>query len=119
MRLAASDRAPVVFTIDASDGGQPQKRATLTLNRRTGEVEKWEPFASQDAGRRARTWFRFVHTGEYYGIAGQTIAGIASAGGALLVWTGLSLALRRLRSRLSRNASSAPPRTREAVAAGR
>jgi uncharacterized iron-regulated membrane protein len=119
VRISASDRAPVAFTIDASDGGQPQKRATLTLNRRTGEVEKWEPFSSQDAGRRVRTWFRFTHTGEYYGIVGQTIAGIASAGGALLVWTGLSLALRRLRVRLSRKRPSTGRRAREPVAAGR
>jgi uncharacterized iron-regulated membrane protein len=99
-RLPASGRAPVAFTIDASTGGQPQKRATLTLDRQTGEIEKWEPFESLDPGRRARSWVRFVHTGEYYGLGGQTIAGIASAGGALLVWTGLSLALRRLRARV-------------------
>jgi hypothetical protein len=32
------------------------------------------------------------------GIAGQTIAGIASAGAAMLVWTGIWLAFRRLRA---------------------
>jgi hypothetical protein len=36
-----------------------------------------------------------LHTGEVLGLAGQTIAGIASFGGAVLVWTGLSLAWRR------------------------
>ena len=40
-------------------------------------------------------WSRFVHTGEYYGIVGQTVAGVASAAGVMLVWTGVSLALRR------------------------
>jgi uncharacterized iron-regulated membrane protein len=40
-------------------------------------------------------WMRFVHTGEYYGVLGQTIAGIASAAGILLVYTGFALALRR------------------------
>ena len=48
-----------------------------------------------EPGQRLRFWFRFVHTGEYYGFAGQTIAGIASAGGVMLVWTGFSLAIRR------------------------
>ena len=38
---------------------------------------------------------RFVHTGEYYGLTGQTIAGLVSAGGAVLVYTGVALALRR------------------------
>jgi uncharacterized iron-regulated membrane protein len=91
-----SGHAPrVVLTLDAGDGGQPHKRATLTVNRRTGEVERWEPYASQSAGRRARTWLRFAHTGEVYGIAGQTVAGLVTAGATVLVWTGIALALRR------------------------
>ena len=35
------------------------------------------------------------HTGEVYGLAGQTVAGAVSLGGAALVWTGMALALRR------------------------
>jgi uncharacterized iron-regulated membrane protein len=102
MRLPASERAPVVLTIDAGTAGQPQYRGTLTVNRRTGDVERWEPFASYDAGRRLRTWLRFVHTGEYYGVVGQTLAGIASAGAVFLVWTGIALSLRRFASWRSR-----------------
>jgi uncharacterized iron-regulated membrane protein len=94
-----SGNAPrVVLTLDAGDGGQPHKRATLMLNRRTGAVERWEPYSSQSAGRRARTWLRFAHTGEVYGLAGQTVAGLVTAGGAVLVFTGLALALRRFLS---------------------
>jgi uncharacterized iron-regulated membrane protein len=59
-------------------------------------------FSSLDAGRRARTWLRFVHTGEYYGLIGQTIAGVASAGAVVLVWTGIALSLRRFRAWRSR-----------------
>ena len=95
LRLPASDRAPWSFTVDEGYAGQPQLRGTLTVDRETGEVARWETFDSFDAGRRFRTWLRFVHTGEYYGLAGQTIAGIASAGGAVLVYTGLALAWRR------------------------
>jgi uncharacterized iron-regulated membrane protein len=36
-----------------------------------------------------------VHTGEYYGLIGQTIAMIVSAGAVVLVWTGLALTWRR------------------------
>ena len=93
--LPSGNATRVVVTLDAGDGGQPHKRATLTLNGRTGTVERWEPYAAQTAGRRARTWLRFAHTGEVYGLAGQTIAGIVTAGAAVLVWTGLALALRR------------------------
>jgi uncharacterized iron-regulated membrane protein len=56
---------------------------------------KWETFADLEAGRQWRSWVRFVHTGEYYGVAGQTVAGLASLGGAFLVWTGIALSLRR------------------------
>ncbi len=94
--LPAGDAPRIVLTLDAGDGGQPHKRATLTFNRRTAEVERWEPYSAQSAGRRARTWLRFAHTGEVYGLPGQTVAGIVTGGGAVLVWTGIALALRRL-----------------------
>jgi uncharacterized iron-regulated membrane protein len=97
LRLPSSADAPLVFTIDQGTGGQPQKRATLTLNRTTGEVVRWEPFSSYTAGRKLRMILRFAHTGEVAGMIGQTIAGLVSAGGAVLVFTGLALALRRLR----------------------
>jgi uncharacterized iron-regulated membrane protein len=95
LRLAGLDEGSAVFGIDAGTGGQPQLRSTLSLHRATGEVMRWEPFAAQSAGRRLRSWTRFTHTGEYYGLAGQTVAGVVSAGAVVLVVTGLSLALRR------------------------
>jgi uncharacterized iron-regulated membrane protein len=88
--------AHINVTLDAGDGGQPQKRATITLDRRTGAVLMWEPFESQSPARQARMWLRFAHTGEVYGMPGQTIAGIVRGRAAVLVWTGLTLVLRRL-----------------------
>ena len=96
VRLPASAGAPVVFTIDRGEAGQPQKRSTLTLDGSTGEITRWEPFSSLTPGRRLRSILRFAHTGEVLGLAGQTIAGLVSAGGAVLVYTGISLAIRRL-----------------------
>jgi uncharacterized iron-regulated membrane protein len=96
MRLPAGPAGAVTFTIDEGDGGQPQKRSTLTLDVRTGEIVRWEPFASLSAGRRLRSYLRFAHTGEVLGLFGQTVAGLASAGAAVLVWTGVALAWRRL-----------------------
>jgi uncharacterized iron-regulated membrane protein len=89
---------PVTFAIDQGNGGQPQLRSQLTLDRTTGDVARWETFSSGSPGRRARSWFRFAHTGEYYGIIGQTIAGIASLGAVFLVFTGLALVWRRFNS---------------------
>jgi len=98
LRMPTSSDAPLTFTIDRGDGGQPQKRAQLTLDRKTGEVVRWEPFSSYTTGRKLRSFLRFAHTGEVAGIAGQTIAGLVSLGGAFLVWTGLALAWRRFRA---------------------
>lgn len=93
-RIPEGADAPVAFTILAGHRGRPDLRSQLTLER-SGEVETWEPFASQTPGRRLRSWARWVHTGEAGGLLGQTLAGIASGGAAVLVWTGMALSWRR------------------------
>jgi uncharacterized iron-regulated membrane protein len=114
-RLPAPGSSTAVFTIDRGTAGQPQKRGTLTMNTRTAEVTKWEPFSALSTGRRWRSYLRFAHTGEIAGLAGQTIAGLASLGGAVLVYTGISLAIRRLWAWRARRAAlaTAPVRPRE------
>jgi len=98
MTLRISQGAPTfALAVDEGHGGQPQKRGTLTVDRTAPAPSRWETFDQQGPGRRLRSWLRFAHTGEYYGLAGQTVAGLATAGGAVLVWTGLSLAWRRCR----------------------
>lgn len=97
LQLSPSGDAPLTFSIDRGNGGQPQKRAQLVVDRKTGEVVRFEPFSSYSTGRQLRSILRFAHTGEVLGLFGQTVAGVVSLGGAFLVWTGLSLALRRLR----------------------
>jgi uncharacterized iron-regulated membrane protein len=106
-RLATSAAAPIALTVDEGYAGQPQKRTTLTVDRATATVVKAEAFESLSAGRRLRSWLRFAHTGEIYGLTGQTIAGLASAGGAVLVYTGLALAFRRFVSWLRRRRDGA------------
>jgi uncharacterized iron-regulated membrane protein len=92
LRLPVSRSAPAVLTVDEGTGGQPQYRGTLTVASSTGAVLEWEGFSSQTPGRRARSWLRFIHTGEAGGLAGQTLAGLASFAAVILVYTGLSLA---------------------------
>jgi len=113
VRIPNSERAPVVFAIDKGDGGQPQHRSTLTLNRATGEVVSFEAFSDQSLGRRLRSISRFAHTGEVLGLPGQTIAGLATAGAVVLVWTGIALTLRRFRASVARRSK----RQTEVVAA--
>ncbi|MCP9495262.1 MAG: PepSY domain-containing protein [Pyrinomonadaceae bacterium MAG19_C2-C3] len=105
-RLPNTPDAPAVFTLDAGDGGQPHKRATLTLNRASGEVVKYEPFSNNSRGRQLRSILRFAHTGEAAGFTGQTIAGLVSLGAAFLVWTGLSLSWRRFHTWRSRRGNN-------------
>ncbi|MFV0388860.1 MAG: PepSY-associated TM helix domain-containing protein [Pyrinomonadaceae bacterium] len=83
-------------------------RSTLTLNAQSGEVETWKPYSSQNSGQKLRSWIRFTHTGESFGLFGQFIAFLACIGGAFLVWTGFSLALTRFKNwRLRKNMSNA------------
>ena len=104
-RVPATPAAPFVFTIDRGMPGQPHLRGILTVPRGDVSAAKWEGFDAQSPGRRARSILRFLHTGEVLGMAGQTIAGVASLGGVFLVWTGLSLTWRRFRAWRTRSTS--------------
>jgi len=97
LNIPSNPDAPTVrIGIDEGNGGQPQLRHTLTLDASTGAIETYAPFSSQTTGQKARSWIRFLHTGEALGIVGQTIAGLVSFTSILMVWTGLALAYRRL-----------------------
>lgn len=84
-----------VFTIDEGIYWNIFGHSTLTIETKTGEIAKWEAYAEQNSARQLRSWFRFTHTGETGGFAGKFIGFIACIGGAFLVWTGISLAIRR------------------------
>jgi uncharacterized iron-regulated membrane protein len=105
LRLPGPPTAPFVFTIDQGWPGQPQKRATVTVDRPTGSVSRVERFDDLTRGRQWRSLLRFAHTGEVLGLAGQTIAGIASAAACVLVYSGFALALRRFRAWRARTRS--------------
>jgi uncharacterized iron-regulated membrane protein len=94
MRLPVTKEA-AVFTIDEGIYWNKFGRSTLTVDAKTAEVTKWESYGEQNAARRLRSWARFTHTGETGGFIGQLIGFIACLGGAFLVFTGISLALRR------------------------
>jgi uncharacterized iron-regulated membrane protein len=99
----------VAFTILGGQRGRPDLRAQLTLDRATGEVQKWEPYSQQSRGRKLRGWLRWVHTGEAGGWPGQAVALVASAGAVLLVWTGWAMSWRRFFPRRSRGGASRSP----------
>lgn len=87
-----------VFTVDEGKYWNKFGRSTLTIDAKTAEVSKWESYGEQNSGRQIRSWVRFTHTGETGGIVGQFVGFLACVGGAVLVWTGFSMAWRRFRS---------------------
>jgi uncharacterized iron-regulated membrane protein len=94
LRLPVTKDA-AVFTIYEGIYRNRFGRSALTIDTPTGEIAKWEAYGEQNAARRLRSWARFTHTGESFGILGQFIGFIACLGGAFLVFTGISLAVRR------------------------
>ena len=94
-----------IFTIDEAKYWNIFGRSTLTLDAKTGEIAKWESYGEQNSARQLRSWSRFTHTGETGGFIGQLIGFIACIGGAFLVWTGISLVLRRFRNWLKRRSN--------------
>lgn len=96
LEVPAAADADARFRIDQSIGGQPAKATRLTLDRESGDVSRWRIFADNTPGARARSTIRFLHTGEVFGVVGQSVAGIASLAACFLVWTGFALAWRRL-----------------------
>lgn len=88
-----------VLRIAVAEGNtyRPDQRYTLTFARTSGAVLAASGYADLSLSRRIRAWVRFGHTGEVFGVAGQLIATLVTAVGALLVWTGLALTWRRWR----------------------
>ncbi|HTQ98494.1 MAG TPA: PepSY-associated TM helix domain-containing protein [Candidatus Acidoferrum sp.] len=86
----------VQIDIDQGNGAQAQLRHTVTVDRQSGAITGRRGFADQPLAQRLRGIARFLHTGEILGFWGQLVAALASFGAMMLVWTGLSLAWRRL-----------------------
>jgi uncharacterized iron-regulated membrane protein len=103
LQIPSDGSRTVTVVIDGGTGGQPQRRAQLKFERATGRVIEWLPFSASTKGRKLRAILRFTHTGEIGGLLGQTIAGVASLGATVLVYTGLALSMRRFSAWRARN----------------
>lgn len=110
-RVPTSPASTTTVTVDRGDGGQPHLRGTLTLDVNTAAVRSWDGFSTQSPARRTRSFLRFAHTGEFFGLTGQTIAGLVSGAAVVLVYTGFALSLRRFREWRGRRNSADPVRT--------
>ncbi|MBU8894618.1 PepSY domain-containing protein [Corallococcus sp. M34] len=93
----AEKRGPAATNFNIKERGAwpPFASVQIAVDPFTAQSLRRDTFADASAGRRARTWLRFLHTGEALGWMGQLIAAIASFGTLFLVWTGYALAWRR------------------------
>lgn len=95
VRVPDANDAFLTVQVDRGSGRQPAKWTNLTFDRSSGVLAARASGQPDSRGQRIRFWLRFAHTGEVYGFVGQTIAGVASLGATVLVWTGLALTWRR------------------------
>ncbi|MDF1503995.1 PepSY-associated TM helix domain-containing protein [Roseisolibacter sp. H3M3-2] len=102
LRYPANGAKTATITASATASNRPDGRTTLTVDAASGAITKVQPYAQLPVAQKVRSWVRPVHTGEAAGVVGQTLAGLASAAGVGLVWTGLALTLRRLLARARR-----------------
>jgi uncharacterized iron-regulated membrane protein len=96
VRFAPGAARPLSLSLVDGSYWNAYARSTLTVDAATGAALRWDPYTAQTRGQKWRGWIRFAHTGELGGVMAQGVAGVACVGGVFLVWTGLSLALRRL-----------------------
>lgn len=97
---ASSTLHNIVVTQYSDESGLPKARTTLVFNRENAQIIKTQSRADRSPARRARIFIRFLHTGEIFGLWGQTVAGLASIAACFLAYTGLALSYRRLMSPL-------------------
>jgi uncharacterized iron-regulated membrane protein len=91
----ATGPEPITATLRLREGGPDFAPLQLVLNPYDGEIISRTGYAEQSTGRKVRTWLRYLHTGEALGWPGQLLAGLASLGGCVLVYTGFALSWRR------------------------
>lgn len=92
----ASGSVSAIAFVVRQPGAWPRiATTTVSLDPFTGATLRVEDFAALSAGRQARMWTRFLHTGEAVGWIGQLLAGLACVGGCFLVYTGFVLSWRR------------------------
>lgn len=96
LRMPQKPGAPFPLMVDRGGRGQVQLRTMLNLDVAQGKVlPSPDALQQQNLGRRLRMYARFLHTGELFGLLGQTVAALCTISTILLVWTGFALAWRR------------------------
>jgi uncharacterized iron-regulated membrane protein len=96
LRVSPDPGAPVTVSLDCTTA--PGNPVPAARDRSSRQLLRVDDSAAPSLGNRFRLLVRFGHTGERWSLVGQTIAGLASAAAAMLVWTGIALTWRRFRA---------------------
>ncbi|MFN7917617.1 MAG: PepSY-associated TM helix domain-containing protein [Vicinamibacterales bacterium] len=107
LRWPSRPGAPTTLSVAGVSAWNAVARSQYSLDTTSGAIVNAQPYAATALAPWLRGLVRFGHTGEVGGWPGQLLAGAASLGGAVLVWTGLSLAVRRLLALVRRPARTA------------
>ena len=93
-RVQNADR-PLNVTVLNAAAFQQRGRVQLAIDPYRGDVLSKLAFEDRSPATRTRTWLRFLHTGEAFGIVGKIVATLASIGSLFLIYTGFALSYRR------------------------
>ena len=106
MPLKPGEAFPLM--VDRGGRGQVHLRSMLNLDVAQGKVlPSLDDLQQQNLGRRLRMYARFLHTGELFGLIGQSVAAVSALAVLMLIWTGFALAWRRFFPR--RDPTAKPP----------
>lgn len=84
------------FLVSDSHRGRPDQQRKINVDLATTQILKSENgLSALSPARQARTWTRWIHTGEVGGAAGQVLAAAATLTSIVLIWTGFALSYRR------------------------
>ena len=96
LRMPTKPGDPFPLMVDRGGRGEVQLRSMLNLDVAQGKVlPSPDDLQQQNLGRRLRMYARYLHTGELFGLIGQTVAALSTVATIMLVWTGFALAFRR------------------------
>jgi len=100
--MASNRQRQAMLEIALHEGGWLRKPPqTLILDGISGTVVKKDSYEEMSLARKLRFWERTLHNGTALGWIGQLAVTIGAMGGAALVYTGVLLALRRLKAPFS------------------
>lgn len=107
LRMPLKPGALFPLMVDRGGRGQVQLRTMLNLDVAQAKVlPSPDDLQQQNLGRRLRMYARFLHTGELFGLIGQTVAALCTLATLILIWTGFALAFRRFFPKRGHAASS-------------